>query len=50
MITHEPDVAHHAKRVIRLIDGRVVEDVRQAEVTGPPPLYVATAGVPAVVA
>jgi putative ABC transport system ATP-binding protein len=39
MITHEPDVAHHAKRVIRLIDGRVVEDVRQADVGSPPPLY-----------
>jgi putative ABC transport system ATP-binding protein len=39
MITHEPDVAQHAKRVIRLIDGRVVEDVRQGDVTGPPPLF-----------
>jgi putative ABC transport system ATP-binding protein len=38
MITHEPDVAHHAKRVIRLVDGRVVEDERQADVAGPPPL------------
>ncbi len=26
LITHEPDVAAHAKRVIRLIDGEVVED------------------------
>ena len=28
LITHEHDVAAHARRVIRLVDGRVVEDVR----------------------
>jgi putative ABC transport system ATP-binding protein len=28
LITHEYDVAEHASRVIRLVDGRVVEDVR----------------------
>ena len=39
LITHEPDVAAHAKRVIRLVDGRVVEDHRQAPVEGPPPGY-----------
>ena len=39
MITHEPDVAAHAKRVIRLIDGHVVEDHRQASVAGPPPRF-----------
>ncbi|MCW2954891.1 MAG: transporter ATP-binding protein [Conexibacter sp.] len=32
MITHEPDVAERAKRVIRLTDGRVVEDRRVAAV------------------
>jgi len=37
MITHEPDVAGQAKRVIRLSDGKVVEDVRRADVSGPPP-------------
>ena len=37
MITHEPDVAAHAKRVIRLRDGLVVEDHRQGPVLGPPP-------------
>ena len=26
IITHEPDIAAHARRVIRLADGRVVED------------------------
>lgn len=37
LITHEDDVATHAKRVIRLVDGEIVEDVRQAPVAGPPP-------------
>ncbi|HEY5013175.1 MAG TPA: ABC transporter ATP-binding protein [Acidimicrobiia bacterium] len=39
LITHEHDVALHAKRVIRLVDGRVVEDRRQGPVAGDPPLY-----------
>jgi putative ABC transport system ATP-binding protein len=39
MITHEDDVASHAKRVIRLIDGEIVDDHRQAPVAGPPPRY-----------
>jgi putative ABC transport system ATP-binding protein len=37
MITHEPDVAAHAKRVIQVADGRIVKDMRQAPVEGPPP-------------
>ncbi|MFE4654129.1 ABC transporter ATP-binding protein [Streptomyces sp. NPDC056707] len=37
LITHEDEVARHAKRVIRLVDGQVVSDVRQASVDGPPP-------------
>ncbi|KAB8190091.1 ATP-binding cassette domain-containing protein [Nonomuraea phyllanthi] len=37
LITHENDVAARAKRVIRLVDGAVVEDRRQAPVDGPPP-------------
>ncbi|MFC4535203.1 ABC transporter ATP-binding protein [Sphaerisporangium dianthi] len=37
VITHEDDVATHAKRIIRLVDGMVVEDHRQAPVDGPPP-------------
>jgi putative ABC transport system ATP-binding protein len=37
MITHEPEVAAHAKRVIQVADGRIVADMRQAPVNGPPP-------------
>jgi putative ABC transport system ATP-binding protein len=29
LITHEDDVARHARRLIRLVDGRIVSDVRQ---------------------
>ncbi|MDY7083718.1 MAG: ABC transporter ATP-binding protein [Actinomycetota bacterium] len=32
LITHEPEVGDRAKRLIRLVDGRVVHDVRQAPV------------------
>ena len=31
MITHEPDIGHHAKRIIRVKDGRVVGDEAVAE-------------------
>ena len=34
MITHEPDVAAHAKRVIQVADGQIVADVRQAPSPG----------------
>jgi len=37
LITHEDEVARHAKRVIRLVDGQIVQDLRQAPVDGPPP-------------
>ncbi len=37
LITHEPDVAEQAKRVISLSDGKVVEDRRIAGVHEPPP-------------
>ncbi len=30
LITHEPDVAARAKRVLRLRDGRIVEDAARA--------------------
>nr|WP_281274172.1 ABC transporter ATP-binding protein [Sphaerisporangium album] len=43
LITHENDVAAHAKRVIRLVDGRITEDHRQAPVDGPPPRLAAVA-------
>ncbi len=32
MVTHEPDIAAHAKRVIRFIDGRVASDDRNGRV------------------
>jgi putative ABC transport system ATP-binding protein len=35
VITHEEEVAARAKRVIRLIDGRIVEDVRQGMIPCP---------------
>ncbi|WP_030269976.1 ABC transporter ATP-binding protein [Streptomyces sp. NRRL B-24484] len=41
VITHEDEVALHAKRVLRLVDGAVVEDVRRAPVDGPPPALAA---------
>jgi putative ABC transport system ATP-binding protein len=37
VITHEDEVAHHAKRVIRMRDGQVVADDRQAAVHELPP-------------
>ena len=36
LITHEPEVGDRAKRLIRLVDGRVVEDVRQSPINQPP--------------
>jgi putative ABC transport system ATP-binding protein len=38
LITHEPDVAAQAKRIVRLSDGRIIEDRRLRGVTDPPPL------------
>lgn len=38
LITHEDEVAAHAKRVIRLVDGQIISDVRQGPVVGPPPV------------
>jgi putative ABC transport system ATP-binding protein len=37
MITHEHDVAAHAKRVIALADGEIVSDERHAPLHGAPP-------------
>jgi putative ABC transport system ATP-binding protein len=36
LITHEDDVARHAKRVIRLVDGQIVEDLRRTHVNDSP--------------
>jgi len=37
VITHELEVVAHAKRMLRMRDGLVVEDVRQAPIAGLPP-------------
>jgi len=36
MVTHEPDVAHHAKRIISFRDGMVVSDTRSPVMEGHP--------------
>ncbi len=41
VITHEDEVARHAKRVVTLVDGAITSDVRQGPVAGPPPLHAA---------
>jgi len=38
LITHEHDVAEHAKRVVEVRDGRIVTDHRVAAPSDPPPL------------
>ncbi len=42
VITHEEEVAAHAKRVLRMQDGKVIADRRAAAVAGPPPVLRAT--------
>jgi len=37
VITHEEEVAHHAKRVVRMRDGRIISDQRVAASTDLPP-------------
>ena len=39
VITHEEEVAHHAKRVVRMRDGRIVADQRVAAATDLPPRW-----------
>jgi len=38
LITHDPQVAAHADRIVRLQDGRIVSDARTAPPPAPPPL------------
>ena len=37
LVTHEPDVASQARRVVRLSDGQIVEDRRSLGIHAPPP-------------
>jgi putative ABC transport system ATP-binding protein len=39
LITHEDDVASHAKRIVRLRDGEIIDDHRTSRVDGPPPHF-----------
>ena len=39
MITHEDDVAAHAKRVVRMSDGRIVSDIRSVALADRPPRW-----------
>jgi putative ABC transport system ATP-binding protein len=45
LITHEEDVAAHAKRIIRMRDGRILSDARTVPLDAPPPQWQATAAV-----
>jgi putative ABC transport system ATP-binding protein len=33
MVTHEPDMAEYAKRIIHFVDGNIDSDVRKREIT-----------------
>lgn len=46
VITHEDEVAEHAKRVLRMRDGRIESDLRQVPVTAPPPRWRASREAP----
>ena len=37
IVAHEDDIARYAHRVVRVLDGNIVEDKRQTPVTPPPP-------------
>ena len=45
IITHEDEVAAHAKREVRMLDGLIESDVRQAPVLGLPPALATVPGV-----
>jgi putative ABC transport system ATP-binding protein len=44
LVTHEEDIAAHARRVVRLLDGRIVDDHKSGGL--PPPTHGAGAAVP----
>jgi putative ABC transport system ATP-binding protein len=37
VVTHEDDIARYAHRIVRVLDGSIVEDRRQTPVIPPPP-------------
>jgi putative ABC transport system ATP-binding protein len=45
LITHEDEVASHAKRIVRLRDGEIIDDHRTSRVDGPPPHFRSRASV-----
>jgi putative ABC transport system ATP-binding protein len=47
VITHEPDVAEHAKRIVHMGDGQILSDQRQVAVLADPPGWAGPDEVPA---
>jgi putative ABC transport system ATP-binding protein len=47
VITHEEEVAAHAKRTLRMLDGRVRSDERSVAIADPPPRSTVRSGQPA---
>ena len=43
LITHEADVAHCSKRIVRLADGQIASDTRRFAIDDPPPVYAPSA-------
>jgi putative ABC transport system ATP-binding protein len=42
MVTHEPDMAAYARRLVRFVDGRIESDIPNAHPTVAPPVQAET--------